>query len=1133
MLRPVISLLALAGGLALVGLVAAGLLLARLAQGPLDIESLAPSIVGVLDQRFGGAYQFSLARASIIRNESGIMLALQDMAVRDAGGHDIVAAPAALLQVDPFALMMGKIVPHRLEILDVNLRLLVQPDGGIAISAGIAGAEPIVLSGAMPERAQELDAADAPSSSTPPPPAPLQSGTERIVGLLRALVDAATRDDSPLGALDRLSIRRGRLSIDDRILRHVVEFQGVDLTLDKNAGLARMQLAADGQGGRWSAILRASAGEDGGRGLDAEIKDVSFDDIAPLAGLNAQGFILDTPMSARLKIAFDARGQVAAAGGRFVIGAGLLKLDHPDFEPVMMDEISGDLRMDPGSGGIVVENMVIDAGATHFEAAGTVDPPRDGAAGWHFAFATRAGGSFGPERPGEKPIVLDEIALAGQVLPGQQKLDIDSFRLQGTDLHFGMSGALQWGASAKLSLAAESHDSNLRESIRLWPSFVAAPARAWALQHATAGRIGSGRLALDFDAPILDLLAHERPIPDEALHLSASISDAALLLLPGMPAVSGLEGTLTVSGRKVNAQMSRGLVDAGAGHLMLLSEGSFTVPDTGPKIFPASVAVHLAGSLDTVTQLLATEGLKRYASLPLDANVIKGQVEGRLAIDLKLGKPAVPEDTQVRVNATITNFVAEKLIGKEKLEAGTLTVLADRQGFRAFGQGRMFGAVASLDLKKQGADNAEATIGVMLDDAARAKQGLAIQGLSGPVSARIVSALSGDARSVNANVEIDLAQATIDGALPGLFKAAGRPAKATFQLVGDSAGTILEQIAFDGGGASLRGSAKFGGDGGFISAKINQLHLSPTDDMRVDVTKAGEGVKIVMRGNLFDARPLIQGLINPPAASGREAGRDVDVDFKSAKVTGNKGQILSGVDAKFSKKGGQIRQFQLSGRFGAAQLTGSLSAQGQVNVQCDNAGAFLSFADLYRRMEGGVMSLSLQEGGGRFEGNVLIHDFLLRDEPALRRLASEGTKVRDDQAGTRFDTTAIEFSKLQASFTKTGGRIELRDGIMYGPQIGTSLEGVVDFSKNFIDMKGTFVPAYGLNNFFARIPVLGVLLGGGAHEGLFAVNFRISGPASGPTLNINPLSALAPGFLRKIFGAGEIPSAFQTPGAAK
>jgi hypothetical protein len=90
---------------------------------------------------------------------------------------------------------------------------------------------------------------------------------------------------------------------------------------------------------------------------------------------------------------------------------------------------------------------------------------------------------------------------------------------------------------------------------------------------------------------------------------------------------------------------------------------------------------------------------------------------------------------------------------------------------------------------------------------------------------------------------------------------------------------------------------------------------------------------------------------------------------------------------------------------------------------------------------------------------------------------------------------------------------------MFGPQLGATVEGSIDFAHDKVALSGTFVPIYGLNNLFSQIPVVGLLLGGGAHEGLFALNYRINGSASAPVLTFNPLSALAPGFLRKIFGA--------------
>jgi len=61
-------------------------------------------------------------------------------------------------------------------------------------------------------------------------------------------------------------------------------------------------------------------------------------------------------------------------------------------------------------------------------------------------------------------------------------------------------------------------------------------------------------------------------------------------------------------------------------------------------------------------------------------------------------------------------------------------------------------------------------------------------------------------------------------------------------------------------------------------------------------------------------------------------------------------------------------------------------------------------------------------------------------------------------------------------------------------------------------------------------------VGGGQNEGLFGVTYEVVGPPHAPTLRINPMSAVAPGFLRKFFefrrleeGTGSI----NMPGASR
>ena len=109
----------------------------------------------------------------------------------------------------------------------------------------------------------------------------------------------------------------------------------------------------------------------------------------------------------------------------------------------------------------------------------------------------------------------------------------------------------------------------------------------------------------------------------------------------------------------------------------------------------------------------------------------------------------------------------------------------------------------------------------------------------------------------------------------------------------------------------------------------------------------------------------------------------------------------------------------------------------------------------------------------------------------------------------------------------------MREALIFNRSVGLTTEGYLDFAHDHVDLNGTYVPAYQVNSLVTHIPVFGPLLGGGRHEGLFGVNYRIVGPASGPTLYVNPLSAMTPGFLRKVFGAvdGTTPAVAAPPDA--
>ena len=82
--------------------------------------------------------------------------------------------------------------------------------------------------------------------------------------------------------------------------------------------------------------------------------------------------------------------------------------------------------------------------------------------------------------------------------------------------------------------------------------------------------------------------------------------------------------------------------------------------------------------------------------------------------------------------------------------------------------------------------------------------------------------------------------------------------------------------------------------------------------------------------------------------------------------------------------------------------------------------------------------------------------------------------------------------------------------------MGITASGKIDFGTDTIDINGTNVPAYTLNSLLGKIPIIGTILSGEKGGGIFAASYKVSGPVANPKMSVNPLSALAPGFLRKL-----------------
>ena len=186
--------------------------------------------------------------------------------------------------------------------------------------------------------------------------------------------------------------------------------------------------------------------------------------------------------------------------------------------------------------------------------------------------------------------------------------------------------------------------------------------------------------------------------------------------------------------------------------------------------------------------------------------------------------------------------------------------------------------------------------------------------------------------------------------------------------------------------------------------------------------------------------------------------------------------------------------------------------------ESNDMGAVLRALGKFDTIHGGRLAIVGTSAGpmpnAPLEARIEARDYILVDAPAMVRLLTVAslTGINDTMKGE-----GIQFSRLIGAFTLTDGIMETELLRAYGPALGLTARGKIDLDEFLVEFEGTAVPAYSVNQALNLIPLLGPILTGGEGEGLFAVTYRMTGDLDDPIVDVNPLSALAPGFLRAMF----------------
>ncbi len=208
------------------------------------------------------------------------------------------------------------------------------------------------------------------------------------------------------------------------------------------------------------------------------------------------------------------------------------------------------------------------------------------------------------------------------------------------------------------------------------------------------------------------------------------------------------------------------------------------------------------------------------------------------------------------------------------------------------------------------------------------------------------------------------------------------------------------------------------------------------------------------------------------------------------------------------------------GRDAAFSLRYLPGPDGQVlRIAADDFGAVLGMSPTRSRVMGGALLIRgvRPAPDAPLEGNFYASRFTLSRAPLLARVLQVASLTGIGDALTR---SGLAFDAFEGQYSYQDGKVTFINASAYGSSIGASGNGVLDLGADTVTLSGTLVPAYALNRVLGKIPVIGSLLTGGENEGIIAATYRVEGPIDEAKVEVNPLSALAPGFLRNLFGLG-------------
>ena len=1111
----------------------------RLAQGPVSLDFLRGTVESKINQ---GLPNMTVAVGGVtLQRDSSVgvpHVLIDDLVLRDKQGAYLASAPHASLGIDESALFSGRVVPTSITLIGPAIRARRSLEGKFAlgfdepapenesvlIDPGAAGKSDLEGGGGKPAAQPAFNGSGAALID-------LISGSADVPGI--SSINAINIKKASITFFDEAN--NARWNIHDAELHFIRQPGG--FMVEANASV----LNSGDEAGDW----RASGSADYKRdthsfSIEARVNDLSPAKISDRIYAFSKLARVDVPLSGKVLMEVTDAGVVTSAVGEFNAAAGVV--DLPDYLAGRLNIDEGSLRAEyePASGSINITDSTLLIGSSHAQMIGRLSPERspdgrltaiDISLGARNA-AIDAQGSI------KNPVVVDQVVFKGRASIDQARLDIDDLQVRSGNAAVRLKGAIAGGdESPAIMIGGRVQQMPAALLKQLWPPIIAEKTRTFVNENVRDGLITAGEFTVKLPADSMAEAKRTRKIPAGAINMSMKMEGVTSGYFKKLPPIVNASGEAKLVDNDFSLKINAADVVLPSGAKGHLASGTMFAKDILAVETMSDFDLDIDAGAQALIEYLDLPDLNLIRHTGLDTTKLQGDATMKVHLAFPMIKPLPPERIKVAVAAKLVNAALKDALPGVDISDGKIDLTMEKGVLSAKGPARIAGIPSEISWQRGPAPDflQSAVIKATLDGEQRRTLGIDLGTfVRGPVA---VTATIDDLADPQGRVdlaadlsEVDMRIQQIGWARPATPKTT---AKMSYYSKGEK-GPRVEDLEIKGQDLSIKGSMLLAPKRqGLRAASFTEMRLSDVNRFAANVKLTDNVMDVQVTGDSFDARPLIRDLFGgqnrdeasqAAAEAKANSGRTVKVNLTVGRVYANLGEIITSVSGSLVSQSSHLTQAEINGTFLSGQpivfRVTPVEGGREMRINGRDGGAAIRAANLYSKVAGGQIefyALLNSDGTSVRKGKLVLRDFEVRNEAALAELDAGGKPKRDAprKDGPRRD--ALRFKKLNLPFTSENRFICIGEALVRGPELGASAAGLIRKSDGAIDIAGTITPAYALNAALGDIPLLGDIITGGKGQGIIGVTFAMGGTVDKPEFQMNPVSAVAPGFLRKFF----------------